>query len=101
MKEESESNFSLASTFTALVVLVVPGLRVPLTRTSRPTTEAVRRPLSLSMPLELTLPSLLPEIARDLVKILKDAKQVVPPQLEELTMFGGAYLLALARVRHS
>jgi len=29
------------------------------------------------------------KIARDLVKILKDAKQVVPPQLEEIGMYGG------------
>lgn len=29
------------------------------------------------------------KLARDLVKILTDAKQVVPPQLQELTMYGG------------
>lgn len=29
------------------------------------------------------------EITRDLVKILKDAKQVVPPELEQLARFGG------------
>lgn len=33
--------------------------------------------------------SFLAELARDLVKILTDAKQVVPPQLQELTMYGG------------
>lgn len=29
------------------------------------------------------------ELARDLVKILSDAKQPVPPQLQELTSYGG------------
>lgn len=29
------------------------------------------------------------ELARDLVKILTDAKQVVPPALQELTSYGG------------
>lgn len=34
----------------------------------------------------LTIPA---EMARDLVKILSEAKQVVPPELAEMSSFGG------------
>lgn len=46
--------------------------------------------LRSSLP-SLPSPPLYPttELARDLVKILTDAKQVVPPQLQELAAFGG------------
>ena len=48
-------------------------------------------PVRLSLPPTLSqlTDEMRVEIARDLVKILSDAKQVVPPQLQEMNSYGG------------
>jgi len=91
------------TTSTASVAPVVPALRVPPTATS-PRTRAVRPPpspsrarLSRALADAASPPSLPPSLllfaraglAKDLIKILTDAKQVVPPQLQEIAQFGG------------
>lgn len=78
----------IALRVTELVVLVVQAKQERLTRTS-PRTKAVSFPLSAQSRRTFLTVFVITELARDLLKILEEAKQNVPQPLREMTMYGG------------